>query len=82
MASTIDDLPQTSQRFAADMLIAHEQSTWALGTSFALTPNSLIKAEWSHTRTGIVSSFIDAPAGSNSADQKINVFSLSYNFTF
>ncbi len=72
----------TSQRFAADTLIAHEQSTWALGTSFALTPNSLIKAEWSHTRTGIVSSFIDAPAGSNSADQKINVFSLSYNFTF
>lgn len=76
------DVINTSQRFSADMLIAHEQSTWALGTSFALTPNSLIKAEWSRTRTGIVSSFIDAPAGTDSADQKINVFSLSYNFTF
>jgi hypothetical protein len=30
----------------------------------------------------VVSSFIDAPSGSDSANRRINVFSLSYNFTF
>lgn len=72
----------TSQRFAADMLIAHDQSTWALGTSYRFNPNTLIKTEFSQTRSGLVTSFIDAPSGSDSADKRINVFSLSYNFTF
>jgi hypothetical protein len=72
----------TSQRFAADMLIAHDQSTWALGTSYRLNPSTLIKTELSQTRSGIVTSFIDAPSGSDSADKRINLFSLSCNFTF
>ena len=71
-----------SQRFAADMLIASDQSTWALGSSYQLSPRSLLKAEWSQTKTGVVSSFVDAPSGSSSADQRINVLSLSYSFTF
>lgn len=71
-----------SQHLAADYLIAHDQSTWALGTSYQLTPRSLLKSEWSQTRTGIVSSAIDAPSGGSSAQQRINVFSVSYSFTF
>ena len=71
-----------SQHLAADYLIAHDQSTWAVGTAYQLTPRSLLKSEWSQTRTGIVSSFIDAPSGGSSAHQRINVFSLSYSFTF
>ena len=75
-------LINATQKLTADLLSAYDQSTVALGSSYRLTANSLLKAEWSHTRTGVVSSFIDAPPGGNSADQHINVFSLSYNFTF
>lgn len=76
------DLINQSQKFAADMLSPYDQWTAALGTSYRLNANGLIKAEWSHTRSGVVSSFIDAPSGSDSANRQINVFSLSYNFTF
>ena len=71
-----------SQKLTADVLSPYDQSTVALGTSYRVAANSLIKAEWSHTRTGVVSSFVDAPFGGDSAEQHINVFSLSYNFTF
>jgi len=71
-----------SQHLAADYLIAHDQSTWAVGTAYQLTPRSLLKTEWSQTHTGIVSSFIDAPSGGSSANQRIDVFSVSYSFTF
>lgn len=71
-----------SQKLLADIIVPFDQSTMALGTSFRLTPNGLIKTEWSHVRTGVASSLLDAPSGGNSADQRINVFSLSYSFTF
>lgn len=71
-----------TQKVTADVLSPYDQSTIALGSSYRLTANGLIKAEWSSTRTGVVSSFVDAPSGGNSADQRINVFSISYNFTF
>lgn len=70
------------QKLMADITVPFDQSTLALGTSFRLTPNSLVKTEWSQVRTGEVSSFIDAPSGGDSAHKRINVFSLSYSFTF
>ena len=70
------------QKLGADIVSPYDQSTSAVGTSYRLAAHSLIKAEWSQTRTGIASSFIDTPSGSDSAKQQINVFSLSYNFTF
>jgi hypothetical protein len=70
------------QKLGADIVSPYDQSTSALGVSYRIAAHSLVKAEWSQTRTGIVSSFIDAPSGGDSADQRINVFSLSYNFTF
>ena len=66
----------------ADILSPYDQSTVALGTSYRLTPSSLLKAEWSQVNTGVASSLVDAPSGGNSADQHINVLSLSYNVTF
>ena len=75
-------LIDASQRAVADSLLAHEQSTLALGTAYRLNAGTLLKAEWAHTRTGTVSSFIDAPAGSDSADRRLNVFSLSASFSF
>ncbi|WP_239290141.1 hypothetical protein [Candidatus Nitrotoga sp. 1052] len=70
------------ERNLADAMVVYNQNTWALGTSCSLGINSKIKAEWSVVQTGIASSFIDAPPGGKSGDQRINVFSLSYNFTF
>ena len=70
------------QTFNADIVSAYDQSTIALGTSYRLSPVSLLKAEYAHTSTGVVSSFVDAPTGSDSGNRRINVFSLSYNFTF
>ena len=71
-----------SQKMAADIVSPYDQWTGAVGTSYRLTPSSLVKAEWSHTQTGVVSSFVDAPAGGDSADQRINIFSLSYSLIF
>lgn len=70
------------QKLNADIVSPYDQWTGAIGTSYRLTTRSLVKAEWAHTHTGIVSSFVDAPSGGNSADQRINVFSLSYSFSF
>lgn len=70
------------ERNLADTMVVYDQSTWALGTAYSLGINSKIKAEWSVVQTGIASSFIDAPPGGKSGDQRINVLSLSYNFTF
>lgn len=70
------------QTFNADLVSGYDQWTGALGTSYRLSPVSLLKAEYAHTRTGVVSSFVDAPVGSASGGQHINVFSFSYNFIF
>lgn len=70
------------QTFNADIVAAYDQWTGALGTSYRLSPVSLLKAEYAHTSTGVVSSFVDAPPGSDSRNRRINVFSFSYNFTF
>lgn len=76
------NLINQSQKLAADIVSPYDQWTAAVGTAFRLAPNSVIKAEWSHTRSGVVSSFIDAPSGSDSGNRQIDVFSLSYSFTF
>jgi hypothetical protein len=70
------------QKLNADILSPFDQATTGLGASYRYGTYSLIKAELSQTRTGIVSSFIDAPPGGDSGNQEINIFSLSYNFTF
>lgn len=71
-----------SQKLLADIIEPFDQTTAALGTSFRLTPSSLIKAEVLQVRTGDVSSFIDAPSGGDSAHKRLDVFSLSYSFIF
>lgn len=76
------NLINQSQILAADVVAPFDQWTGAIGSSYRITPTSLLKAEWSHTSTGVVSSFVDAPSGGDSANKQINVFSVSYNFTF
>ena len=72
----------SSQKLLADIVDPFDQTTSALGTSYRLSPTSLIKAEVSQVRTGEVSSFIDAPSGGDSAHKRLDVFSLSYSFIF
>jgi hypothetical protein len=70
------------ERNLADTLVVYDQTTWSLGTAYALGSNSVIKAEWSTVKSGVGSSFIDAPPGGESGNLRVNVFSLSYSFTF
>lgn len=71
-----------SQGVVADGLEIFDQSSWAVGTSYSLTPTSKLKAEWMRTRVGTTSTFVDAPAGSSVRNQNIDVLSLSYSFMF
>ncbi len=71
-----------SQRAGADSIAPFDQTTWALGTSYRLSPTSKLKAEWTRTRTGLVSGLIDAPVGGESGNQVVNVLSLSCSFVF
>ena len=70
------------QKFNADVVIPYDQWTAALGTSYRLGKGGMFKAEWAQTRTGVASSFIDAPSGGDSGNQRINVFSFSYSHSF
>lgn len=72
-----------SQRQASDAILVFDQDTVALGTSYALTSQSKLKAEWARTRIGNRSATVDSPAGEDVIRrQRINVLSLSYGFVF
>ena len=71
-----------SQRATADGILAFDQRSLAIGTSYALSPTSKLKAELMHVRIGQVSSLVDAPPGGNIRNQGINVISLSYSVVF
>jgi len=81
-AGVVNPAYRSYQRLMADLLADYDQSTVALGTSFWVTAKSVIKAEWSQVNTGVASSFVDAPVGGESGNRRIDVFSLSYSFTF
>lgn len=71
-----------AQRAGADGVVAYDQSSFALGTSYSVSATAKIKAEWMHTRVGQASSFVDPAPGGDSAHKRINTVSFSYNFVF
>jgi len=71
-----------SQRSGADALLVYDQHSWAVGTSYSLSPTSKLKAELMRVYIGQVSSLVDAPPGANIRNQSINVISLSYSMVF
>jgi hypothetical protein len=71
-----------AQRAGAEQIFAYDQHSWALGTSYAFSPKSKLKAEVMRTRIGATSKLADAPPGSDIANQGINVVSFSYNLVF
>jgi hypothetical protein len=77
------DQLNASQRAAADSVPIYDQDSVAIGTSYALTPQSKLKAEWMRTRIGNRSAMVDSPAGGEVVRrERINVLSVSYNFAF
>jgi len=71
------------QRQLVDGIPFYDQHSLAIGTSYAITPHSKLKAEWLHTWVKRGSAMVDSPAnGPAVSDQGINVLSLSYNFAF
>lgn len=72
-----------SQRLASDAILSYDQDTFAIGSSYALTAQSKLKAEWSRTRIGNRSATVDSPPGEDVVRrQRINVLSLNYSFVF
>lgn len=67
----------------ADYTVASEQTSVALGFSYAFSPTQKLKAEWTRSRIGEASNFlIDNPAIEAISHESINVFSLSYSMSF
>lgn len=70
------------QRASADSIVIYDQTSLALGTSYRLSPTSILKAEWQRVRVGQYSALIDPPLGVTIHHQRINLFSLSYSVVF
>lgn len=71
------------QRQLADGVPFYDQHSLAIGTSFALTPRSKLKAEWLRTWVDKGSIMVDSPGtGPAVSDETIDVLSLSYSFAF
>ncbi len=75
-------LLNASQIWGADTVILSDQRTWAVGTSYALASGQVLKAEWQRTHVGRKSAFLDVPEGTSEGSRQLDVFSLSYSFSF
>lgn len=77
------DQINAGQRQLVDGIPFYDQHSLAIGTSYAITPHSKVKAELLHTWVKKGSAMVDSPAnGPAVSDQGISVLSLSYNFAF
>ncbi|MBI5259462.1 MAG: hypothetical protein HY855_23375 [Burkholderiales bacterium] len=75
-------LLNASMRLQADARPHYDQQSVALGTAYAVTPSSRIKAEWMRTRA-TRSSMFDLPADEPlEKRRRVDVFSLSYSFVY
>lgn len=76
-------LINAAQRVAGESLVAVDQSSVALGVSWAWSPKAKLKAEWLRTHIGATSSIFDTPAGMpDPHDMNVNTLSLSVNVAF
>jgi hypothetical protein len=77
------DQLNAAQRVAGESGYAVDQTSTALGASYAIDAGQKIKFEWLHTRIGRVSRFVDTPAGQETPRHTtIETFSVNYNFSF
>lgn len=72
-----------AQHVAADTMVTYDQSSLALGASYAVAPNAKLKAEWMRTRIGAVTgSASPLPGTPYPSHSRIDVLSLSVSFDF
>lgn len=72
-----------AQHAAADTMVTYDQSSLALGLSYALAPNAKVKAEWMRTRIGSVTgSASPLPGMPYPSHSRIDVLSLNVSFDF
>jgi hypothetical protein len=72
-----------AQRAAADTMVSYDQTSLALGASYALAPNLKLKAEWMRTRIGSVTgSASPLPGTAYPSEGRIDVTSVSLSFDF
>jgi hypothetical protein len=72
-----------AQHVAADTMVTYDQSSLALGASYAVAPNAKLKAEWMRTRIGAVTgSASPLPGMPYPSHSRIDVLSLSVSFDF
>jgi hypothetical protein len=71
------------QTFVGERINAFDQSTLAVGLSYALTPTSRLKTEWAHTRIGSVSTMANPDPGKPWPTRTgVNVLSVNYSIVF
>jgi hypothetical protein len=72
-----------AQHAAADTMVTYDQSSLALGLSYALAPNARLKAEWMRTRIGSTTSSASLlPGMPYPSNSRIDVLSLNVSFDF
>jgi len=80
--SDVTDI-NAGQHIIADSYQAYDQYSIALGTSYKLSPTSVLKAEIMHVRVGNTSSLFDvATLDDASSDYNITTLAVSYSFAF
>lgn len=76
------EMLNASMRVAADAVPVYDQHSVALGTAYALAPNSLLKAEWLHLHAD-ASGMFDLPAGQRLFQPRsVDVLTVNYSVTF
>jgi len=76
-------LINAAQRVAGESGYAVDQRTLALGASYGVAPGQKVKLEWSHTRVGRLSRFVDTPPGQETPSRTgITLLSANYSFSF
>ncbi|HUN90473.1 MAG TPA: hypothetical protein VMU33_00335 [Burkholderiaceae bacterium] len=72
-----------AQRLAAENIWAADQRSFAVGSSYALDSRQKFKVEWLRTWVGEMTRLIDTPPGQPTPhDTHVDVWSISYSFTF
>lgn len=67
---------------AADRLLASNQYSWMIGTSFDINSSNRIKFEYMRTHVRNASSNVSAMPGQDFQNKNINMFSVVYNFVY
>lgn len=77
------DMINAAQRVAGESMIVFDQSSVAIGASYALSPTAKLKGEWMRTRLGQPSIHLDTPPGQpDPQGLRVNTLSVNVSVAF